>query len=75
MRRDRLIRDAERQRFLVTMTDEEAFDGILLDWDEAHLVLADASSVARNGDRLQLDHHLWLPRPRVKYLQAIPATR
>lgn len=70
-RRDRLIRDAERGRFLVTTVDEEAFDGVLIDWDESHLVLVDVSSVAVNGDRLRLDNDLWLPRPRVKYLQTI----
>jgi hypothetical protein len=70
-RRDRLIRAAERERFLVTMVDDEAFSGVLLDWDEGHFVLADAESVAPTGDRLSIDHYLWLPRPRIKYMQAV----
>ncbi|MET4780818.1 hypothetical protein ABIB56_000800 [Glaciihabitans sp. UYNi722] len=68
-RRDRLIRDAERERFLVTLVDGEAFDGILVDWDEGHFVLADADSISANGDRLRIDNSLWLPRSRIKYMQ------
>lgn len=71
MRRDRLIRDAERVRFLVTMTDEEAVEGVLVDWDESTLVFADVSSVAPNGDRLHVDNDLWLSRPRIKYMQRV----
>lgn len=71
MRRDRLIRDATRSRFLVTTTDDEAFDGVLIESDEAHFVFADAEAVAANGDRLKLDNNLWLPRARIKYMQAI----
>lgn len=71
MRRDRLIRDAERTRFLVTTTDEEAFDGVLIEWDESHFVFANADAIAANGDRLKLDNNLWLPRVRIKYMQAI----
>ena len=71
MRRDRLIRRAERGRFLVTTDSEETFEGVLVDWDEGHLILADASSVSPKGDRLKIDEYLWLPRARVKYMQAL----
>jgi len=53
------------------MADEEAFDGVLVDWDEGHFILADVSSIASNGDRLHLDDDLWLPRPRIKYMQRV----
>lgn len=69
-RKDRLLRDAERGRFLVTLDTEDAFEGVLVDWDDEHLVLADASSMAVTGDRLRLDGYQWLPRARVKYMQA-----
>lgn len=71
MGRDRLIKLVERVRFLVTTTDEEAFDGVLVDWDEGHFIFADVSSVAANGDRLHIDNDLWLPRPRIKYMQRV----
>jgi len=71
MRRDRLIKDATRSRFLVTTTDAEAFDGVLLESDDAYFVFANAEAIAANGDRLKLDNNLWLPRVRIKYMQAI----
>ena len=71
MRRDRLVDRALRRRFLVTTDSEEAFDGVLTDWNENFFVLEDASSVAATGDRLRIDTALWLPRGRIKYMQAI----
>lgn len=70
-RRDRLIREAERQTFIVTTTDEETYSGILYDWDESHFVFADAEMIAANKDRLKIDGSLWLPRTRIKYMQAV----
>lgn len=70
-RKDRLLRDAERGRFLFTLDTEEAFEGVLVDWDEAHFVIDNAFSVAPTGDRLAIDGPFWLPRPRVKYHQAV----
>lgn len=68
-RKDRLLLMAERGRFLVTDDSGEALDGLLLDWDEAHVVLADAYQVSPSGDRNKLDGEIWLPRPRIKYMQ------
>lgn len=69
MRPDRLLRRAIRSRYLVTLDSGEAFDGVLIDSDEWHIVLADAESVAANGSRLKIDGHLWLPRPSITYMQ------
>ncbi|SDJ07735.1 hypothetical protein SAMN05444157_1615 [Frankineae bacterium MT45] len=69
MRRDRLIRKSLRKRYLVTLTSGEAFDGVLVDADDAHIVLVDAESVSPNNDRLKVDGQLWLPRANVTYLQ------
>jgi hypothetical protein len=55
----------------VTTDTEEAFDGVLTDWNENFFVLEDAWSVAPNGDRLRIDTALWLPRGRIKYMQAV----
>jgi small nuclear ribonucleoprotein (snRNP)-like protein len=70
MRRpDRLLRDSIRSRYLVTLESDEAFDGVLIDADDMHVVLADAESVAPNGDRLKVDGQLWLPRLSIRYMQ------
>lgn len=69
MRRDRLLRDALKSRYLVTLANGEAYDGLLITYDEAHLVLADCEQVAPSGERLRVDGQLWLPRPNVVYMQ------
>jgi hypothetical protein len=71
VRNDRLIRRAVRSRFLVTTDTDESFDGVLTRGDDGFFVFEDAVSIARNGDRLHLDSALWIPRVRVKYMQAV----
>lgn len=68
-RTDRLIRRLIRETFVVTTASEETFEGVLVDVDDAHLVLANASQIAPNGDRVKVDGHLWLPRTGVRYMQ------
>jgi hypothetical protein len=70
-RKDRLLLMADRGRFLVTLEaePEETVEGILLEWDEQFIVLGDAYAIAANGDRLQLDRELWIPRGKIKYMQ------
>jgi hypothetical protein len=70
-RTDRLIRSQIRTRYIVTLDNQETFEGVLFDADDKHLVLADATSLAANGDRVAVDGHLWLPRPIVKYMQTL----
>ena len=70
-RPDRLVRRALRTRYVVTTATEDTFDGILIDADDQHLILADADALARNGDRTRVDGQLWIPRPSVKYMQAL----
>lgn len=70
-RKDRLLLMAERGRFLATLDDEQTVDGVLVDWDENHLILGDASGVTPAGERVPIDGEIWIPRPRVKYLQKI----
>lgn len=74
-RRDRLIRQSLRSRFLVTLHSGEAFEGVLLDFDESSFVLADATAVSPTGDRATVDGHLWLPRSGVVYLQDAAPSR
>jgi hypothetical protein len=68
-RPDRLIRSMLRTRYVATLNTEETFEGVLIDADDRHLVLADAVAIAANGDRVSVDGQLWLPRPAVKYMQ------
>lgn len=70
-RKDRLLLMAERGRFLVTTDTDEVFEGILIEWDEGHLVLVDVASISVKGDRLKVDGEIWVPRARVKYMQSI----
>lgn len=69
-RRDRLVRALERRRFLITTDTEEAFDGVLVDWDDTFFVYDDVYSVTDRG-RVHLDTSLWVPRARIKYMQAV----
>lgn len=66
---DRLLRRTIRTRYLVSVDSGEAFDGLLIDADERHVVLADVESVAGNGDRLRVDGQLWIPRLTITYMQ------
>ncbi|MGZ4530739.1 MAG: hypothetical protein ACXVXP_00135 [Mycobacteriaceae bacterium] len=67
-RRDQLIRQALRERFVVTMHSKEAFEGLLLDADDKTLRLADAYALT-GRDRVSVDGDLYLPRAEVSYMQ------
>jgi hypothetical protein len=69
VRADRLIRQHYRDRYLVTLTTGEAFEGVLIDLDPSHIILADAESVRPDGERIPVDGRLWLPRTNVLYMQ------
>ena len=67
-RRDQLIRQAFRDRFVVTMRSKETFEGLLLDADDRTVVLADAYALT-GRDRVSVDGSLYLPRAEVAYMQ------
>jgi hypothetical protein len=67
--RDRLLAAALRERFIITMQDDSAFDGLLIDVDERVLVLAQASTPNAGGARVMVDGALYLERSLVKYMQ------
>jgi hypothetical protein len=71
MGRPRLVQQIVRQRFLVTLDGEESFEGVLTDWDAGFFVFQDAWSLTPAGDRIRLDTALWVPRPRIKYMQIV----
>lgn len=67
----RLLRTHIRTRYLVSLQNDEGFEGVLIDADKEHLILADVSAVAPDGSREKLDNNLWIPRANVKYMQVI----
>lgn len=68
MRRDRLLRRALRERFVVTLTTGETFDGLLYEADESTLHLVDVVAISDAG-RVKVDGGLFVPRDHVSYLQ------
>lgn len=68
MRRDRLLREHLRERFVVTLKSGETFDGLLDDHDESTVELVDPYAVDKSG-RLSIDGRLYLPRNEIAYLQ------
>lgn len=67
-RTDRLIRQALRERFVVTLTTKEAFEGLLLEADDKTVKLADAYALD-GSTRVAVDGQLYLPRAAVAYMQ------
>jgi len=68
MRRDRLIRQHLRERFVVTLQGGESFEGLLLEADEKTLHLVEARALDGKSS-VPVDGALFLPRAQVSYLQ------
>ena len=68
MRRDRLLRTLLRERFIVTLTTGEAFDGLLDRFDDKHLEFVDTHAVTEQRP-VRVDGRMYLPRERVAYMQ------
>lgn len=68
MRRDRLLKGLLRERFVVTMTTGEAFEGLLDRLDESTVELVDARAHVKDG-AVKVDGRLYLPRAQVAYMQ------
>jgi hypothetical protein len=66
---DRLLAEALRARFVVTMHDESSIEGLLVDVDERVLVLAQCSTRTAAGGTVGIDGAVYLERSRVLYMQ------
>lgn len=66
---DRLLVDRLRERFVITLTTGETFDGLLDDVDDRTLVLLDVKVVGDDGRVRAVDGHLVLERDRIAYMQ------
>jgi hypothetical protein len=73
-RRDRLVRQALRERFVVTLVGGESFDGLLMDIDEQTIQLVDAYALDK-ANRVPVDGTVYLPRSEVAYMQKPEASR
>ncbi len=68
--RDRLMRAQLGERFVVTLTTGETFDGLLERVDARTLDLADAHSLSSDASD-KLDGKLYLPREQITYMQRL----
>lgn len=75
MARDRLLRKLLRERFQITLTTGESFDGLLDEWDGKHLTFVDAGVIEAVGEnrtrRQPVDGLLFLQRDRIAYVQVV----
>jgi hypothetical protein len=69
MRRDRLLRQHLRERFIVTLKSGDAFDGLLDEHDESTVELLDPHVVKPDGTLRAVDGRLYLPRTEIAYMQ------
>ena len=72
MRPDRIMRGLIRHRFVITMVDEQAWDGVVMEADDRTIVLRDVSALIRKDDRVErvpADGEVLVPRNRVAYMQ------
>ena len=68
MRKDKLLRQLLRERFVITLRHGESFDGLLADVDEKTVRLVD--SFALDGkNRVSVDGDLLIPRLEIVYMQ------
>jgi len=68
VRKDRLLRDLLRDRFVVTLFSGESFEGLLVDADEKTLRLVDAYGLDGTS-RVKVDGELFIPRDQITYMQ------
>ena len=65
---DRLIKNVLKERFLVSLTDGSAVEGLLIDADKKSLHMADCYQVTHDS-KTSVDGHLYIPRTNVLYMQ------
>ena len=66
--RDKLIRQALRERFVLTLRGGESFGGLLLEADDKTFVLDDAYALD-GKNRVSVDGRMFVPRAEVVYMQ------
>ena len=67
-RKDRILRQSLRERFVATLTGGESFEGLIVDVDQKTFRMVDAFALD-GKTRVKVDGELFLPRAEVAYLQ------
>jgi len=67
-RKDRLLRAAHLERFVVTLTTGETFDGLLADCDDNSVKLVGAHAIS-DAESVSIDGDIYLPREKIAYMQ------
>lgn len=69
MLRDRIIKSHLKTRFLISMQDKSAIEGLLIDADKNHIQLADCFAVDNRGNKTSVDGNIYIPRNQILYMQ------
>lgn len=70
-RRDRLVRESVRARFVVTLaTGGPPFSGVLLETDDRSAVFADVRLIAADGEQ-PAQGQLYVDRAHIAYMQRL----
>lgn len=67
--KDKLLKDRLKTRFVVTLTDGQAFSGLLVEVDERSLALRDVKTYDRDAALQPVDGELIIPRDHISYIQ------
>lgn len=67
-RRDRIVREHVRERFVVTLKTGEGVAGVLIDADDNSLILADVT-VFKDDSKWSADGHVYVSRANIAYMQ------
>jgi hypothetical protein len=67
--RDRVIRALRRERFVVTLSTGETFEGVVLDADASTIHMVQAFAIT-GDDKVPVDGQLFVPRDHVAYMQS-----
>jgi len=68
-RKERVLKDLLKERFIVSLVDGNAIDGLFIDADSKTMRLADCYRVTSDGTRMLLDGEMFIPRGNVTYIQ------
>lgn len=68
MRSDRLVKAFLKDRFLVSLSDGTAIEGLLIDSDDKTVMLADCFRVTPQT-RIGVDGSVFIPRSNILYMQ------
>ena len=72
MRTDRVLKSLIKEKFLVSMVDGTAIEGLLIDADDKIIHLANCEQVVVNDsstNRFKVDGQVLIPRTNVLYMQ------